>query len=92
MGEWGWRNGEWGEEVEINVTRVAIQELRTTPYKATVDFEKVYLTPQDRVEVRRERFTASFVFVLQKHVSNALIPFNPLGITITYFHDDQAFQ
>jgi type IV secretion system protein VirB5 len=81
-----------GEEVEINVTRVAIQDLRASPYKATVDFEKVFLTPQDHAELRRERYTASFVFVLQEHVSNTLIPYNPLGITITYFHEDQACQ
>jgi type IV secretion system protein VirB5 len=71
---------------------VAIQDLRASPYKATVDFEKVFLTPQDHAELRRERYTASFVFALQEHVSNTLIPYNPLGITITYFHEDQAFQ
>jgi type IV secretory pathway TrbF-like protein len=81
-----------GEEIEINVTRVVIEDLRASPYKGTVDFEKVYFTPQDHVEIRRERFTANFVFVLQKNVSNTLIPYNPLGITITYFHEDQAFQ
>jgi len=81
-----------GEEIEINVTRVAIEDLRASPYKGTVDFEKVYYTPQDHIEMRRERFTANFVFVLQEHVSNMLIPYNPLGITITYFREDQAFQ
>ena len=52
----------------------------------------MYYTPQDHIEMRRERFTANFVFVLQEHVSNTLIPYNPLGITITYFREDQAFQ
>jgi hypothetical protein len=31
------------------------------------------------------------VFVVKDHVENARIPINPLGLTITYFRDDQAF-
>jgi hypothetical protein len=34
---------------------------------------------------------AHLVFVLQEAVDNARIPINPLGLTITYFRDDQAF-
>jgi hypothetical protein len=30
--------------------------------------------------------------VVKDHVPNALIPVNPLGLTITYFREDQAFQ
>jgi hypothetical protein len=29
--------------------------------------------------------------VLDDHVDNARIPINPLGLTITYFREDQAF-
>ena len=32
-----------------------------------------------------------FVFVVQDRVPNAVIPINPLGLTITYFREDQAF-
>jgi len=31
------------------------------------------------------------VFVIQDHVPNAVIPITPLGLTITYFREDQAF-
>ena len=34
---------------------------------------------------------AHLVFVLDDHVDNARIPINPLGLTITYFREDQAF-
>jgi len=43
-------------------------------------------------EIRREKYVASFVFVIKERVSNAMIPANPLGLTITYFREDQAFQ
>ncbi|MBZ5677075.1 MAG: type IV secretion system protein [Acidobacteriia bacterium] len=80
------------EEIEINVKNVSIEDLRAPPYHATVDFEKIYFSPHDRQELRREKYTGNFVFVVKDQVSNAMIPVNPLGFTITYFRDDQAFQ
>ena len=35
---------------------------------------------------------ANFVFVVKEHVPNALILVNPLGLTITYLREDQAFE
>jgi type IV secretory pathway TrbF-like protein len=70
------------EEVDIEVKNVAIEDLRKPPYKAAVE----------RQPVRRERYIANFVFVIKQPVANALVPFNPLGLTITYFREDQAFQ
>lgn len=81
-----------GQEIEINVRNVAIEDMRTAPYKATVDFEKVFYNSGDAIEVKRERYTAHFVFVVRERVTNAMIPVNPLGLTITYFREDQAFQ
>jgi type IV secretion system protein VirB5 len=81
-----------GEEIEIRVKNVAIEDLRTPPYRATVDFEKVYLTPADRQEMKREKYVGNFVFTVKERVPNAMVPFNPLGLTITYFREDQAFQ
>jgi type IV secretion system protein VirB5 len=80
------------EEIDIQVKNVAIEDLRKPPYKATVDFEKVYYAAADHSELRREKYIASFVFTLKDHVPNAMIPVNPLGFTITYFREDQAFQ
>jgi len=79
------------EEIDIDVKNVAIEDLRKPPYKAAVDFEKVFYNAADRAELRRERCTANIVFVVKQPVPNALIPFNPLGLTITYFRLDQAF-
>jgi type IV secretory pathway TrbF-like protein len=80
------------DEVEINVKNVVIEDTRQQPYKARVDFEKVYYAPSDRTETKREKYTASFVFVVKGPQSNALVPVNPIGLTITYFHEDQAFD
>jgi len=80
------------EETEIHVQNVAIEDLRSAPYHATVDFEKVYLNPVDHQETKREKYIAHFVFTVKDRIPNALIPVNPLGLTITYFREDQAFQ
>ena len=80
------------EEIDVRVTNVAIEDLRTPPYKATVDFEKVYYTAADHTETRREKYVVHVVFTVRERVSNAMIPVNPLGLTITYFREDQAFQ
>jgi type IV secretory pathway TrbF-like protein len=81
-----------GDEIEIEVENVTIEDLRQPPYKATVDFEKIYYSRADHRETRREKYVASFVFVVRDRVPNAWIPVNPLGLTITYFREDQAFQ
>jgi type IV secretory pathway TrbF-like protein len=78
-------------EVEVTVKNVVIEDLRKAPYRATVDFEKAYLGV-DRSVMRRETFVANVVFVVKDQVPNAMIPVNPLGLTITYFRADQAFQ
>jgi type IV secretory pathway TrbF-like protein len=80
------------DEADIDVKNVAIEDLRKSPYKAAVEFERVYFSPVDRKELRRVRSVANFVFIVKQPVPNSLIPFNPLGLTITYFREDQAFQ
>jgi type IV secretory pathway component VirB8 len=37
-------------------------------------------------------YTATFVFVFRNDVPSQLIPINPLGLTITYFREDEAFK
>lgn len=80
------------EEIEVRVTNVSIEDLRTPPYKATVDFEKVYYGAADHSEIKREKYVAHVVFAVRDRVPNAMIPVNPLGLAITYFREDQAFQ
>jgi type IV secretion system protein VirB5 len=80
-----------GEEIDIRVKNVTLDDLRQPPFRATVDFDQVVLAPATRAEVKRDAYVAHVVFVLQDQVDNARIPINPLGLTITYFREDQAF-
>jgi type IV secretory pathway TrbF-like protein len=80
------------DEVEIQVRNVTLDELRTAPYKATVDFDKIYYGQGGRQEKKRETFVAQVMFVLRDQIPNAMILVNPLGLTITYVRVDQAFQ
>jgi type IV secretory pathway component VirB8 len=79
-------------EIDIDVKKVALEELRTPPYRARVDFYMVYYSPADHSELKRDLYTAYFLFVFKAQVPNELIPINPLGLTITYFREDQAFK
>jgi len=79
-------------EIDIDVKKVALEELETPPYRARVDFYMVYISSADHSELKRELYTANSVFVFQSRVPNELIPINPLGLTISYFREDQAFK
>jgi type IV secretory pathway TrbF-like protein len=79
-------------EIDIEVKKVSLEEMQTPPYRARVDFYMVYYSPADHSEIKRDLYTANFVFVLKNQVPNELIPINPLGLTITYFREDQAFK
>jgi type IV secretory pathway TrbF-like protein len=78
-------------EIEVLVDNVALDDTRTPPFKASVDYTKVYYQRDTRQELRRVRYTGNFVFVLRTPVRNSVIPYNPLGFTITYFREDEAF-
>ena len=76
----------------IDVKNVTFAELSKSPYKASVDFEKHYLALGTRQERKRETYVAQIDFVLRDVVPNAFIRVNPLGLQVTYFRVDQAFQ
>ena len=79
-------------EIDIEVKKVALEDMQSPPYKARVDFYMVYYSPADHSEIKRDLYTANFVFVFKGKVPNELIPINPLGLAITYFREDQAFK
>jgi type IV secretory pathway TrbF-like protein len=79
-------------EIDIDVKKVALEELQAPPYRARVDFYMVYYSPADHSELKRDLYTANFLFVFKAQVPNELIPINPLGLTVTYFREDQAFK
>jgi len=80
-----------GDEIEISVRNIVIHDLRKPPYRATVDYEKVFLSGPSRAEARREKYVGSIVFSIRGIVPNNLVPINPLGLMINYFREDQAF-
>jgi type IV secretory pathway TrbF-like protein len=79
-------------EIDVDVKKVALEDMQSPPYKAHVDFYMVYYSPSDHSEIKRDLYTANFVFVFKSNVPNELIPINPLGLAITYFREDQAFK
>jgi type IV secretory pathway TrbF-like protein len=80
------------DEVDVTVQNVSLSELTTPPYKATVAFQKVLYAPGTRHERARQTHVAQVDFVLRDHVPNEFIRVNPLGLQITYFRVDQAFE
>jgi type IV secretory pathway component VirB8 len=79
-------------DIDIDVAKVSIEDLRSAPFKASVDFYEIFYNPLDRTETRRVLYTAHFVFFFRDSVPNELIQVNPLGLSITYFREDEAFQ
>src|SRR5947209_13821538 len=79
-------------EIDIDVKKVALENMQSPPFRARVDFYMVYYSPADHSEIKRDLYTANFVFVFKSKVPNELIPINPLGVAITYFREDQPFK
>jgi type IV secretory pathway TrbF-like protein len=79
-------------EIDVDVKKVALEEMQTPPFRARVDFYLVYYSPADHSELKRDLYTANFVFLFKSQVPNELIPNNPLGLTVTYFREDEAFK
>jgi type IV secretory pathway component VirB8 len=76
---------------DIEIKAVVLEDLRQTPYRAHVEFEKVFHSSGDQQEKRRERWTANIVYGFRDDVPNQMLLSNPLGLVISYVHDDQAF-
>ena len=79
-------------EIDVDVKKVALEEMQNAPFRGRADFYMVYYSPADHSELKRDLYTANFVFVFKSQVPNELIPINPLGLTITYFREDEAFK
>jgi type IV secretory pathway TrbF-like protein len=78
--------------IDIEVKNVAIEDLRQPPFRARIEFYKILTSPLDHAEQKRELWTANVVYTFRDQVRNEMLPLNPLGLTITYFREDQAFQ
>ena len=80
------------DEVDIVVQNVSLSELAKPPYKASVSFQKLLYSPGTRQERARQTFIAQIDFSLRDHVPNEFVRVNPLGLQISYFRVDQAFE
>jgi len=80
------------DEIDVAVQNVSLTELTTPPFKASVTFQKVLYTPGTRSERSRQTHIAQVDFVLRDHVPNEFVRVNPLGLQVTYFRVDQAFE
>jgi type IV secretion system protein VirB5 len=78
-------------EVDIEIEKVALEPMQAAPYRASVDFYRIEYAPADHSVLKKTLYTANFIFQFKDDVPNELIPINPLGMTITYSRQDQAF-
>ena len=77
------------DDTEISVRNVVIENLQTEPYRARVEYSKIF-TIRNGSESRRENWTAVFDFRFNA-VSNDFTLHNPLGLAIVCMRQDQAF-
>ena len=80
------------DEIDIVVQNVSLSELSSPPYRASVNFQKVLYSPGTRHERGRQTHIAQIDFVVRDHVPNEFVRVNPLGLQVTYFRVDQAFE
>ncbi len=85
-------NNPSAPEVDIDVQQVALELMDKPPYKASVDFYMIQYSPVDHSVLKKTLYTATIVFMFRNQVPSQLIPLNPLGLTITYFREDEAFK
>jgi type IV secretion system protein VirB5 len=77
--------------VDIEIKAVVLEDTRQAPYRAHVEFEKVFRSLGDQQEQKRERWTANVVYGFRDEVPNQMLLTNPLGLVVSYVHEDQAF-
>lgn len=77
--------------VDIEIKAVVLEDIRQAPYRAHVEFEKVFRSPGGQDDQKRERWTANVIYSFRDEVPNQVLLTNPLGLVISYVHEDQAF-
>jgi type IV secretory pathway component VirB8 len=77
--------------IDIEINAVVLEDIRQSPYRAHIEFEKVFRSPGDQQEQRRERWTANVIYGFRDEVPNQMLLTNPLGLVVSYVHEDQAF-
>lgn len=81
-----------GEQNMVHVNNVHITNLESEPHTADLFLTKEFSNAPGQV-ARRENWIIRVQFTIDpKTVKNELVPYNPLGLAIQYFREDQAFQ
>ena len=60
--------------IDIEVKNVAIEDLRQPPFRARIEFYKIFTSPLDHTEQKRELWTANVVYAFRDQVRNDLLP------------------
>lgn len=80
------------EQNTVTIDNVHITNLDSEPYTADLFLTKSFSTAPGPIS-RRERWIVRVRFTIDpKTVKNEVVPYNPLGLTIDHFREDQAFQ
>ena len=77
--------------VDIEIKAVVLDDMRQAPYRAHIEFEKIFYSLGSQQEQSRERWTANVIYGFRDEVPNPMLLTNPLGVVISYVHEDQAF-
>lgn len=77
--------------VDVEIDAVVLEDTQQAPYRAQIELQKVFRSPGDGQEQRRERWTANVIYSFRDQVPNQMLLTNPLGLVIGYVHEDQAF-
>lgn len=81
-----------GDQNTVHVNNVHITNLESEPYTADLFLTKIFSNAPGQIS-RRENWIIRVQFSIDpKTVKNELVPYNPLGLTIQHFREDQAFQ
>src|SRR6185437_15323369 len=65
--------------VDIEINAVVLEDIRQSPYRAHIEFEKIFRSPIDQQEQRRELWAANVVYSFRDEVPNRILLTNPLG-------------
>lgn len=77
--------------IDIEIKAVVLDDMRQAPFRAHIEFQKIFYSPGGQQEQRRERWTTNVIYAFRDEVPNAMLLTNPLGLVINYVHEDEAF-
>lgn len=76
------------EELQVQNVVLRIHPNPEPPHGASADFDLVRLRRDEEIDT--ERWSAQMQFTFLEEVPSDLLPFNPLGLLVTYLQDDRA--